>query len=321
MPFKRETAAPALLLLISLVWGSSWLATQGVRDQGTPLALGALRYGCAAVLLGVALLLLRIAARQPAVPTKPSSPAENKRGFSRGLVRDALLGLTMLAAPTALLAVSAQHNAGAWTLMYYSAMPLILSLAEGELRLPAVLAPGAMYILLNGMVPFFEGIPLWGLLSLAAVLLQAFALRYAQKHLRGMPVAQLARSVTWQCAVASLVLGVLSIAAEQSLRLLVAGWTGNATASLAALVILATVLAYTAYYVLLASYETSQLAVSQWLQLTVAVGESAWMLGAPLPWRQVAAGAALIAVSIVMLRSKEDTGNRSQGLFTTGPRE
>ena len=316
-----KLGAPALLLGISLIWGSGWLASQGLRDQGDPLALGAVRYAFAAIALACVAWFVR--RRQRAVDSRSTEHrlsaahalfAEHSPRHS--LAVDAILGVSMLAAPYVLLFYAGQHYAGAWTLMLYSAMPLILALAEGELRMPAVLAPCAMLVLLNGSLSFNFETCAWAGLSLAAVLMQTFALLFAVRHLRGMSKARIVRSVAAQSGWAALLVGVASAALEPAPRIAaLASWNAPAFASLAALVLLTTAAAYPLYYMLLASYKPSQLAVTQWFQLLIAISESAFLLGEHPPTRVLSAGAVLIVLAVIMLRTSEDNSAASQSLL------
>ena len=259
-------------IAVSLLWGSSWIANQQIGDQVTPLALGALRFAIAAVIV---MPFARM----------PSQAAIGHAG---------VLGVTMLSLPYALLVWSGVHGAGNWTPLAYAALPLFVAAAGW--RPAMIVAVGATLVLLSGALPWSPRKALWAAPILAAVASQGFALLYARRHPPGrteLPIQFLAAAVL----VAS-----LSRAFERAPR--VGPWSGWSPAdlvALAALSTLGTALAYWLYYRLLVRLEPSQAASTQWLQLVFTVGESALIFGRRPPLAMLGSIAILIACCVRLL--------------------
>ncbi len=313
----------AILLALSLVWGSTWIANEILRDQCGPLRLAMLRYLLAAFLVACTLCVQQIhqRLRRGGKPTQSrthssadlKSPAgpDTQRTQNRSWVAiNLLLGCTMFVVPDLLLVWSAGHGAAAWTPMIYAGLPLGLLLKAGELRMPAVLGVGAILIVLNGSLPLTAGKLLWVLPIAGAVLMQGWSLVYAQRHcaaassLSGVMV-QLATAALLLCAA----IGIWheAFAAQPLLR-----WPASSLAALCLLAGLATAAAYPLYYRLLQTLEPAQLAVSEWLQTLVAIFESAVLMHQRPGWPMVGAAAVLIGCAVLLLRGD---GGEAESFF------
>ena len=281
-----------VVFALSFVWGSDWIANQLVSEQGEPCALASLRYLLGAFVLG-GFLLVRRGQRAPGTRTAIA-----------GLRSNLLLGVTMFAAPYLLLWWTAMHGAAAFTPLVYAAMPLGLLLAAGELRGVAIVAMGAMLVLLNGSLPLTAGKLVWTLPLVLAVALQGWSLLYARRHYAA--AASLA-GITVQLSSAGLLLGMASLLLERVPRLQpLQSWAVSALLALAALAIVGTAAAYPVYYRLLETLAPAQLASTAWLQTLVAVGESAWLLRQRPGWTMVGAAAVLLGCAYNLLRGVPD---------------
>lgn len=255
---------------MSLLWGSGWMAAPALAEVAAPFAAAALLFAIAAS----GLFLVSLQKQAERLPWRIH--------FT--------LGLALFAGPTALLVVAGQHGIGGWIPLLYALLPL---LAAGERWSPAMaIAPGAVLLLLNGTVPFAPGKLVWALPALVAVGLQAWALRYAARHLAGCSVA---RNLAPPCALAAALLVIGSLVLDPSPRIAPAAqWTSGSVGSLVLLSILGTALPYAGLYALLAgeAYRPEQAAVAEWLQTLVMVGESAVLARAHPSW--ALAGAAVL---------------------------
>jgi drug/metabolite transporter (DMT)-like permease len=253
-----------------------------LREQCEPLQLATLRYS-----FGGVLLLVAGAAHRPA-------------RHQSSLTVNAILAATMFAAPNLLLLWAAQHGAGSLTPLIYAAMPLGLSLAVGKLRPAAIAAVGAMLVLLNGSFTLTAEKLIWALPTAVAVALQGWSLVYARRHLA---TASSLIGVGMQLLAAAAMLWIaLQLQPERATPPL-AHWPASSIAALAALAVLGTAAASPLDYQLLAHLEPAQVAVSEWLQILVAVGESAVLLGQQPGWTMIVAAFILVVCAIQLLRS------------------
>ncbi len=316
-------SAIGILIALSCVWGSSWIANSMMAEVAAPMQLGLLRYSfgflALALACGVQMLLRRLGLAKPgparALPAGSAPLANNNAaprfailqaldGPDAGRIRlygvNLLLGCTMFALPDLLLIAAAQHGAGAFAPLVYAGLPLALILAVGELRVPAIVGIGAMFVLLNGSLSLGPAKLFWALAIVAAVALQGWSLLHARRHL---PAVASMRGCMLQLMTAALVLN-LALAllpqhggAHQPLR----SWPSAPVAGLATLAVLGTALAYPLYYHLLARLEPAQLATSTWLQTLVAIAESALLLHQRPPWSMSVAAAVLVVCSAMLV--------------------
>ena len=300
MKLPTPTSWPRLsLALVSLVWGSAWIANAVIAEELDALRAEALGLAIACLFLGILGLLQhwrRLHAMRPlsgarralrrsitlhtryqkSAPAHPS-PVEAlpPSGLQRKLQARicATLGCTMLGLPSLLLFWASQHGSGAWAPLIYAALPLGLGVASGKLQAAAVVAVGAMLTLLNGSFPISGDKLLWVLPIAAAVALQGWSLGYAgeNREAAGSIFGLFLQLLT---ATGMLLIAAFLFASHGSNHL------RQRQTMLAAVCIGALVYAagYAMYYRLLQVYQPAQLATSQWLQTLVAVAESAWLL-------------------------------------------
>lgn len=301
------------IVLVSVIWGSAWAGNQVLAEEVSPVGAGGLCYQIAAAGWALVWLARRlrpghrggVASHAPPPARSAERPTRHSEELAR-LGAGTVLGAAMLGLPTLLLLWTAHHGAGGWTPLVYAAMPLMLDVAAGGLRTSGIVALGAMFTLLNGSLPLGAERLVWALPLLMAVALQGWALTYARKHLQAVlsPAGLFAQFQT--AALVLLAFGRLqpSHGAMTATHLL-------STSSLIAAATLGLVVnaaGYGLYYTLLRSLEPAQLAVTQWLQPLVAIGESAWMLGRTPGWMMSVAGLVLVTCTILRLRDRPESG-------------
>ncbi len=273
-----------ILLTASLLWGSGWIFTPLLAQAAGSYASGASMLGSAALLLFPFAVKGRLA-----VPMRPT----------------VLLSVTMFVAPSVLLTVAGRHGISGWVPLLYAAMPLLLGLARGRWAPAQVGAVGAVLVLLHGTVPFAPGKLRWVLPAFAAVAFQAWSLVFVARRMRGLAPRPVLGSLSVQCALAAAMLAGCSLLLDPVPRLAPwAQWTALSRAALPVLALGAAALPYGAVYGLLAAgeLEPRQVAVGQWWQTLVMVGESAFFAHArPSPVLLLAA-AALVGCSVAELR-------------------
>ncbi len=176
-------------------------------------------------------------------------------------------------------------------------------LTAGERWSPTMaVAPGAVLLLLNGTVPFAPDKLAWAVAVLVAVGLQAWALRYVARRLEsGSAAASLASAF----AIAAALLALGSLLLDPSPRLAPSSdWTAGAGLSLLLLSLLGTALPFAGLCRLLvgSGYRPEQVAVTQWLQTLVMVGESAIVVRAHSQWLLAVAAVGLLGCGWSVLR-------------------
>ena len=301
---SHARAPITLLFALSLLWGSSWIGNELLRQQDAPLHLTLLRNllacTCLTFVIGVLAAVAKLKRRawpSLAVARNPA-PATSNRVDSRALWPNLLLGVTLFALPDLLLVWASAHGAGAWTPEIYACMPLGLALAAGELSTPAILGPCAMLVLLNGSLPLATTSLVWVLPIAAAVALQGGSLCFVRRRL--LSVASLSALLV-QLATASaglcLTLVLVGEPAGVSLRF----WPASSITALCLMAALGTALAYPLFYRLLRTLTPTQASVSEWLQPLTAICESALLLHARPGLPMILAALTLVLCSASIL--------------------
>ncbi len=292
----------AVLVGISLLWGSEWILSPLPAQVAAPFAASALTLAFGALLLlGASVLMPRA-------------------GPGTSLRINLLLAVTLFAAPIALLIEAGRHGASGWIPLLYTMLPLFLAFAEDAWTPAMALAPGAALVLLNGTVPFTPGKLPWAAAALAAVALQAWALRSISCRLRGRAILP---ALGLQTAAAAALLGLGSLLADPAPRLAPPGqWSALPFISLLLLAALGTALPYAGLVWLLTRtpFRPPQVAVTQWLQLLFAVGGSALLTRARVPWAVLAAAGALLGCCWGVLRRSAADQVTAPRIFSSGPR-
>ena len=272
---KRDLA---ILGGISLLWGSAWLLAPGLAQAAAPFAAGALSL----LLSGCGLLACSLLWGGQAAPLRGNL----------------LLSLTLFALPQGLLVLAGQHGAGGWTPLLYSLMPLMLAFTEAGWTPAMAVAPGAVLVLLNGTVPFVAAKLVWALPVLAAVGLQAYALRLLR---RVYGSRALTRSLGFQLLLAAVVLAAASLAFDPPPR---AGVTASSASILLLHALLAVALPYSGLVFLLTrgTFTPAQVAATQWIQTLAAAGTSLVLTRAHPPVAALLAAGVLLVCLLSTLR-------------------
>ncbi len=214
------------------------------------------------------------------------------------------LGLTMLGAPSALLLVAGLHRVGSWAVLLYALLPLFTAFSVSRWS-PAMVVPvGAMLVLLNGTVPLIWSKAVWAVPVLAAVGLQAFALRFAGRQLRNSSMRGLLFSMALQSIVAAALLALGSALFDPLPRL---AWAVIRASLLPAL--LAAALPYALFYRLLAGGRIAphQAATTQWLQFLVTVLEGTAAARVWPSWQSWAAILTVLVCTGIVLQPEDNS--------------
>lgn len=268
----KQTGAFAL---ISLVWGSEWLATRVIVMP--PLLAQGIRYALAALLLGGTVAWLG---------TRSAPP--------RKLMVVAATGVTMLALPVLFTSWAEIRISPGLLVVILSMTPLLTALIEG-------LATGT---LLTWLVAGIGGTALLASQGLSFAVAQwagALATFLAATSIAGSVVVLKRRCATvhplWiatiQFASASLCVLLVSSLVERGLPLTL---TRKALGLELVLAVAANAVAFPIYYWLLGETESFKMTSTQWLVTVVSVAESLFFLRSLPSWR-TSSGITLILVS------------------------
>jgi drug/metabolite transporter (DMT)-like permease len=283
--------AELAFVVVGILWGSAWIPVSTVLREMPGLRVGALRFAIAAAFAAVvaAVMRLRKNTRKPFAPLGASL----------------LLGATAVGLPYALTVWSAGRASSGVVAVLFAFMPLAavwMSREGASAAIPALVigAGGVAFLVAQGLA-FSIGQAAGALLILCAVLLGAFSLNYARKHLAS---CELVASAAIQLAFAAVFLGVLSAFTERGQPS-----TASSGTYLALLVLGVAVSGVTLplMYWLLTELASWQVATLQWSATLVAVAESAWFLRAK-PSTQMWMGAALIVGATFWLLRGDGSG-------------
>ena len=277
---------------LSVIWGSTWIASDTLTEYVPPLR------GSAARFLLAALLCL------PVILGKRLPPP---RGRALGSIL--MLSATMVAVPLLLLLWARQHVSSATVTVLFAAMPLLVAL-----RTPVAVPLRALQATIVGVgaIAFLvSASPSLAQLGGAAVALIAVAFvgassLMARRDLGGahpvMVVALLAGS-------AALMLFLASLVVERGQP---AQWNQSAFGSLIFLSAVAGAPAYATYFWLLQQREAYQVATLEWMEPMIAIGESALFLRLRLSFSMIAGSlVTLVCLLLVMQARAEDDKNVS----------
>jgi drug/metabolite transporter (DMT)-like permease len=288
MKFRHVLA----MVLLVLIWGSTWMAIHVLVGVVPPLRGAALRFLLAAALL---------------VPVIQRSHAPWPRGG--GLRASLLLSVTMVALPYALIFWSSQHISSGLTALIYAAMPLVTTVLTPMMEdrnVPRaawqamLLGLGGIALVLSNTIStsLFQALGALGMVS--AVALQAGSSLYAKKKLQDVPPLV---SVAIQFFCAGLLLAMGSLATEQDRP---SAWDTHSLLALLFLSVMSSAVSYSLYYWLLRTVEAYQITSLQLVVPVIAVAEGAIVLKEPLPWEMVAACVAVLGSVVFVLRTKEE---------------
>jgi drug/metabolite transporter (DMT)-like permease len=296
-PMKWRVAAA--FTVVGAIWGTAWIPTESLSRQLPPLSAGVLRFGLAAIFLGIVAVGLRF--RRP----------EKVRTSGRILiVPAAVLGVTMLGLPYALTVWGAGRVSPGLVALLYGLMPLMVLLFEGDSRDGAISAlvlgiGGVAMVVAPGLSFHWSQAGGAGAL-LGAVASAGFSLVYVRRlYARGRLTGKdLVPFCAIQLVVASAFLLVLAVGTGEGITFRL---DETAYLPLAILAIVVSAGTLPVLYWLLGGVSAWRVATLQWVATLVAVGEAASVLHVR-PALEGWVGAALIPACIVWIFLRGDDG-------------
>lgn len=280
------------MVVLALVWGSTWMAIRVLVTAVPPLRSASLRF-----LLAAVILLPMIQFKRLQWPT------------GRGLHTALLLSLTMIAVPSALTFWSEQRLSSGLTALLFGAMPLLTAILTPWMAGRSVprIAWQAMIVGLGGVGFVLSGATstslsqsLGALGVLLAVLLYAASSVYGKEGLRDVhPFV----STAIQFFLGGIWLGLASLLVERGKT---SSWSMQSMVALVFLSIFSSVVSFTLYYWLLQRIEAYQLTSLQLVVPIIAVAEGALFLLEPVPWTMIVGAAVVLGSVILVIRAKPD---------------
>ncbi|MER5320617.1 EamA family transporter [Streptosporangium roseum] len=284
------------LAIVYVVWGSTYLAIRIAIETIPPLLSGAMRFSTAALILGTALLLLR-----------------GWRAFRmtwKELGGAALVGLLLLNAGNGLVAVAEQHISSGLAALLVASVPLWLVIFRIVARdMPQVLT-------LAGVLIGFGGVAVLSLTGGGSaadstgivVILLASMSWSAGSFLSAripMPANPFVAS-TVEMAAGGIGLALTSTVMGEHLDL--GAVSGRSWAALAYLVVMGSLVGFTAYVWLLGAAPISLVSTYAYVNPVVAVVLGALVLSEPVTTSMVAAGL-VIVLGVALVVSTERRRN------------
>ncbi|GAA3108317.1 drug/metabolite exporter YedA [Streptosporangium carneum] len=286
------------LAIVYVVWGSTYLAIRITIETIPPLLSGAMRFTTAALVLGVVIMLLR----------GPRAFRMTLRQFGGA----ALVGLLLLTAGNGMVALAEQHISSGLAALLVASVPLWLVV----LRLVARDRPQVMT--LTGVLIGFGGVAVLsltggggssGVSGIVIVLLASLSWSVGSflSSRIPMPADPFAASAV-EMLVGGVGLTLTSRIAGEPFDL--ATVSGRSWAALAYLVVMGSLVAFTAYIWLLGSAPISLVSTYAYVNPVVAVLLGALVLGEPVTGSMVVAGL-VIVVGVALVVSTE-RGKKAQ---------
>lgn len=298
--YSGEMKRKALFAYVTLclVWGSTWMAIHIVVNRVPPFYAAGLRFAVAVAALAPVLLWRR--ARLP---------------DRRVLALLAILSITMIALPYALIFWAETRVASGTVAVLFALLPLVAGLYANRLQgvdnpLAGQMSVRSMQALVMGMggialvVSAALSVSAAQALGLVAVLAAVISSGISSVHAkRALNDVDPMMSTALQLGGGAIWLELLSLVFESGQRV---RWTGEAAGALLFLGLGSTALAFPMYYWLLKEMEAYQVGTIQWFQPLVAVAEGAILLHEPLTWRMTLGGAIVLASLVVVMREEVD---------------
>ncbi|MBB6145403.1 drug/metabolite transporter (DMT)-like permease [Silvibacterium bohemicum] len=346
LPMKWRVTA--VYLAVGAIWGSAWIPNQTLSQSLPELEVGVLRFGLAAIVLGVVVTLRHFGtstkgkagagpgagpdARPDARPDAGRStqgqaaPARSALGL---LFPSALLGVTMLALPYALTVWAAEQLSAGVVALCFATMPLFLLFFAGAENtgpgntgpdrgdqgsaIPAValgIGGVAMVVAPGLSVSLLQARGAAALLL--AVALEGFSMIYTRRlYASGrLKSGEIPAFSAIQFASASVFLAVLTVSTGQHFTFRL---DETAALRLATIAIVISAGTLPLFYWLLQSMAAWQLGTLQWVATLVAVGEAALMIRVR-PSLEGWIGAVLVPACIAWILSR--TQNETSGRVT-----
>ena len=289
---------------IYVIWGSTYLAIRVMVRDIPPLLGAGVRFVIAGLLL---LAILRVRRGRGAVSVS-----------RRALLAAALVGLLLAAGGNGLVTLAEQHVPSALAALLVATVPLwvivLRRLAGGERIGTATLVSvgvgfcGVALLLLPGSRP--TGMTIGGM---AIVLAAAFSWAcgsFASPRL-DLPRDPLV-STAWQLTVGGIVLLIVGFIAGEAGRVHPAHTSADAWLALAYLIVIGSLVGYSAYSWLLQHVALSRVATYAYVNPVVAVFLGWWLLGEQLRPATIAAAAVIVGSVAVTVRPRTEPAGAEQ---------
>lgn len=260
---------------LALLWGSEWILTASLPAQPPLLSLS-LRYAVASLLLLPWALRARLWQQRP-----------------RHLLKVALIGAGLLALPQIVVVISARGISPAWSLLALAAVPVLLAVGgHGEISTAMCGFAGVVLLVANSLTIHPAQLP-WLLFPLGGAVILSSTLARAAAMRDELRPSSLGGALFLQCVVAAMLTAVAARVLEGQPMI----WSGAQITGLFASALIATATAYILFYRLLLQLGPVKLSMLQWMQLLIAVLESAVVTRARPGW-EFLAGALLIGLAL-----------------------
>lgn len=307
----RPVAVWVALGTVYLVWGSTYLAIRIVVDTLPPLVAMSARFITAAVLLG-ALLMFR--GGVGALRVRP-----------RELGGAAVVGILLVFGGNGAVAVAEQTVPSGIAALLIAATPLwlvLLRTSAGDRPRPVSLLGTAVgflgiAVLVHPGASLGAGVQTWGLLTLVGAAM-SWALGSFLSSRISMP-ADAFVATTWEMLLGGLVMGVAGVATGELGDLSLAEVPARGWVALAYLILIGSIVGYSAYVWLLHHAPISLTATYAYVNPVVAVALGALILSEPIT-ASVLVGGAVVLVGVALVVSVERPRRREAGP-TTNPQD
>lgn len=300
----RPAAVWLALGTVYLVWGSTYLAIRVVVDTVPPLLAMSARFVTAAVLLGT---ILMIRGGFAALRVRP-----------RELGGAAVVGILLVVGGNGAVAVAEQTVPSGITALLIAATPLwlvllrttvgdrprpvsLLGTAVGFLGIAALVHPGAS---------LGVGVQTWGLLTLVGAAM-SWALGSFLSSRISIPSDAFV-ATTWEMLIGGLVMGAVGAATGELDDLSLAAVPDRGWVALAYLILVGSIVGYSAYVWLLHHAPISLTATYAYVNPVVAVVLGALILSEPIT-AGVLVGGAVVLAGVALVVSAERPRRREPG--------
>jgi drug/metabolite transporter (DMT)-like permease len=277
------------LVLLGVIWGSTWVASGALAESVPPLRGAAVRFLLAALLFLPVILWKRL-----------SLP----RGRALGFVL--LLSAATIVLPLLLVLWAQQHVSSATITVLYAAMPLLVSFltprgVPSRAMQASIVGLGAMVLVVSaGFSAAQAGGAAVALLAVASAGTSALLVRSELRKVNPLVLTALVLgNAAWLLFLASLALE----------RGQLVQWDRNAIAAVLYLALVAGAPAYALYFWLLQQLETYKVVTLQWIQPLVGILETAFFLRLPLSFSMIAGSVVTLASLLVVMRASVEDDN------------
>ncbi|HEY6952473.1 MAG TPA: EamA family transporter [Bacteroidota bacterium] len=293
MLIKLKTKVVLWLVVVCLIWGSTWLVIKIGLATVPPFLAAGLRFMLASILL-YAMMVMR------------------KESLPRGTVFQKLalfIGLTAFGVPYALVYWGQRLIPSALASILFASYPFFVALfshfllqnekMNGLKVVGVLLGFAGVYVIFSNELSFDSHVALAGMAAIvASAFIQAFSLVYLKKH--GEAFSPIGVNFA-AMSLGTILLLVTSVLVEDYSGV---SFTGQALLSIVYLAVLGNVTAFVAYFWLVKHVDTVLLSMTSFVTPIIAVALGAFVLGESLAPR-IFSGATLVLCGILAANGKE----------------